>query len=72
MGVRGKINVIATMDNVVIKRYLPGLLLIKGFLLLITRTIREAEIPPLEFIRKTYRHNSKLKRKVKEKHDFEN
>lgn len=43
-GVNGKTNVITAIDNVAIKRYLPGLLLKKGFLLRITSTIIDAEI----------------------------
>ena len=43
-GVYGKIIVIIAIDKVAIKRYLLGLLLKKGFLLLITSTIIDAEI----------------------------
>jgi len=42
--VRGKINVKTAIDSVAINRYFPGLLLKKGFLLLITSTIIDAEI----------------------------
>ena len=43
-GVKGKIKVITAIDIVAINRYFPGLLLKKGFLLRITRTIIDAEI----------------------------
>jgi len=43
-GVNGKHSVIIPMSRVAICRYLPGLLLKKGFLLLITSTIIDAEI----------------------------
>lgn len=42
-GVKGKINVITTIDKVAINRYFPGRLLKKGFLLRITSTINDAE-----------------------------
>jgi hypothetical protein len=42
-GVKGKINVLTTIDRVAIKRYFPGRLLKEGFRLLITSTIKEAE-----------------------------
>jgi hypothetical protein len=43
-GVKGKISVITAIDNVAIKRYFPGRLLKKGFLLRMTSTIIDAEI----------------------------
>ena len=42
-GVKGKTNVIITIDKVAINRYFPGRLLKKGTLLLITSTIKDAE-----------------------------
>lgn len=43
-GVSGKQRVRTTMSIVATSKYFPGLLLKKGFLLLITRTIIDAEI----------------------------
>ena len=43
-GVKGKISVIKTIDNVAINKYFPGLLLKNAFLLRITSTITDAEI----------------------------
>jgi hypothetical protein len=42
--VKGRINVMTAIESVAINRYFPGLLLKKGFLLRITRTMTEAEI----------------------------
>jgi hypothetical protein len=42
--VNGKIRVMTAIDSVAINRYFPGLLLKKGFLLLMTSTIIDAEI----------------------------
>jgi hypothetical protein len=42
-GVNGKQRVRVTINIVATSRYVPGLLLKKGFLLLITRTIIDAE-----------------------------
>ena len=42
-GVKGKINVIQTIPNVVINKYLPGLLLKNGRRVLMTSTINVAE-----------------------------
>ena len=43
-GVNGKKSVMPPISRVAASRYFPGLLLKKGFLLLITSTITDAEI----------------------------
>ena len=43
-GVNGRQSVMPTISKVAVSRYFPGLLLKKGFLLLITSTIMDAEI----------------------------